>query len=304
MKNMDSVETAPVSKRPAPFVLVVTGMSGAGRTTAINALEDLGYETLDNFPLSLVEALIEPVIDSPAPIAVGVETRTRGFSARAMTETVDQLRNRWRAGAAMLFLDCGDEVLLSRFSQTRRRHPLAPAEDPATGITRERDILREVRERADALIDTTNMTPHELKSELQARFALHRSAGLSVTVQSFSYKRGTPHGADIVMDCRFLRNPYWQEDLRALDGRDPRIQGFVKEDPLYAGFYERLSDMVRMLLPAYREEGKSYLTIALGCSGGRHRSVTVTEQLSDDLAESGWPVSVRHRELEQTGGKR
>lgn len=304
MQEAGSDKPVSGTRRPAPFVLVVTGMSGAGRTTAINALEDLGYETLDNFPLALMEALIEPVVGSPAPIAVGVETRTRGFSARALAETVDQLRNRWRAGSAMLFLDCNDEALLSRFNQTRRRHPLAPAEDPATGIERERDILREVRERADAVIDTSDMTPHELKAELQSRFALHRSVGLSVTVQSFSYKRGTPHGADIVMDCRFLRNPYWQEELRALDGRDPRIQGFVKEDPLYDGFYERLSDMVKMLLPAYREEGKAYLTIAVGCSGGRHRSVTVAEHLSDDLASAGWPVSVRHRELESIGGPR
>ena len=195
------------TRRPAPLVLVVTGMSGAGRTTAINALEDLGYEALNNFPLSLFQALIEPVVGTPAPIAIGVETRTRGFSSRALSETVDSLRRDWRAGAALVFLDCDDDVLLSRFSQTRRRHPLAPAEDPATGIARERDMLTEIRERADAVIDTTRMTPHELKAELETRFALGQSAGLSVTVQSFSYKRGTPHEADMVLDCRFLNNP-------------------------------------------------------------------------------------------------
>ena len=168
----------PAVPRPlAPLVLIVTGMSGAGRSTAINALEDLGYEALDNFPLSLFEALIKPVVGTPAPIAVGVESRTRGFSARALTETVETLRGTWRAGAVLLFLDCSDEELLARFSQTRRRHPLAPADDPATGIARERDVLAEVRECADAVIDTTGMNPHELKAELEARFSLDRSAG-------------------------------------------------------------------------------------------------------------------------------
>ena len=295
---------APELQRPlAPRVLIVTGLSGAGRTTAIDALEDLGYEALDNFPLSLFEALIAPVVGTPAPIAIGVETRTRGFSARALTETVATLRGTWRAGAVLLFLDCSDEVLLARFSQTRRRHPLAPAEDPGTGIARERDLLAEVREQADAVIDTTGMTPHELKAELEARFALDRSAGMSVTVQSFSYKRGTPAGADMVIDTRFLGNPYWEDDLRALDGRDERIQVFVRSDPLYAAFFEKLCEMVTMLLPAYRAEGKAYFTIAFGCTGGRHRSISVAEDLARHLARQGWPVSVRHRELERRAGR-
>lgn len=300
---MDGQQEHPVaiSRRPAPLVLVVTGMSGAGRSTAIAALEDLGYEAMNNFPLSFFESLIEPVAGTPAPIAIGIETRTRGFSSRALTETVDALRNRWRAGTVLVYLDCDDEVLIQRFSQTRRRHPLAPAEDPATGIQRERDVLTEVREHADAVIDTTTMTPHELKAELEARFALDRSAGLSVTVQSFSYKRGVPPSADIVMDCRFLQNPYWNPDLRDLDGRDDRIQGFVGEDPRFDAFFGKLCDMISLLLPAYRAEGKAYLTVALGCTGGRHRSVTVAEKLARYLEGADWPVSIRHRELDGRG---
>lgn len=297
----DQAGAGPV-KRPAPLVLVVIGMSGAGRTTAIHALEDLGYEALDNFPLSLFEALIEPVVGTPAPIAIGIETRTRGFSVRSLTEMVDKIRIQWRAGIVLLFLDCADDVLVSRFSQTRRRHPLAPDEDPATGILRERDVLEDVRDRADAVIDTTALTPHELKAELEARFALDRSSGLSVSVKSFSYKRGTPNGADMVLDCRFLRNPYWDKELRELDGTDPRIQGFVREDPLYQGFYDKLVDMVVMLLPAYRAEGKTHFTIALGCTGGRHRSVTVAENMAADLVKGGWPVSLRHPELDRRKG--
>lgn len=290
-------------RRPAPLVLVVTGLSGAGRSSAIAALEDLGYEAINNFPISLFERLVEPVAGTAAPIAVGISSRTRGFSARALTVTVDSLRVRWRAGTVLLFLDCADKVLLSRFNQTKRRHPMAPDEDPGTGIQRERDVLAEVRESADVVIDTTEMTPHELKAELQARFALEQSAGLSVTIQSFSYKRGVPPNADMVFDCRFLRNPYWDASLRELDGREEAIQAFVREDPLHDEFFGKLCDMVTMLLPAYRDEGKAYLTIALGCTGGRHRSVTVAEGLAKYLDGTDWPVSVRHRELDARGSR-
>lgn len=293
-------ETSDAQRSPAPQVLIVTGMSGAGRSTVINALEDMGYEAHDNFPLALFEALVEPVKDTSAPIAIGVETRTRGFSVRALTDAVDKLRTQWRAGVVLIFLDCDDAELISRFSETRRRHPLAPAEDPATGIARERDIMAEVKERADAVLDTTSATPHELRAEVQARYSLDRSQGLSVTVKSFSYKRGTPHGADMVLDCRFLRNPYWNDQLRELDGRHERIQAFVRHDPLYQDFYESLVRMVTLLLPAYRNEGKTHFTLALGCTGGRHRSVAVAENLAADLAERGWPVSVRHPELERS----
>lgn len=302
VQNGDSVSDAAATPAQGPSVLVVTGMSGAGRTTAITALEDLGYEALHNFPLSLFETLIEPVAGTPRPIAIGVESRTRGFSARALAETVDRLRERWGAGTGLIFLDCSDDVLISRFNQTRRRHPLAPAEDAATGIARERDVLEPVMDRADAVLDTTEMTPHDLKADIQARFSLERSTGLSVMIRSFSYRRGVPHGADMVLDCRFLRNPYWVEELRALDGREPRIQDFVKQDPLYQPFFGKLCDMVAMLLPAYRDEGKAHFTIALGCTGGRHRSVTVTEALAAELRGKDWPVSVRHHELERRGG--
>ncbi|MEL6217487.1 MAG: RNase adapter RapZ [Pseudomonadota bacterium] len=291
----DSVATA------RPFVLLVTGLSGAGRSTAINVLEDLGYEPLNNFPLSLLET----VVASPAtgertrPIAIGIETRTRGFSTRALTAGLDTLRDRFGIGAMLLYLDCADEMLIARFSETRRRHPLAPEEDPATGVARERAILEEVRARADAVIDTTGMTPHQLKTELAARFAPGRATGLSVSVQSFSYKRGAPHEADMVLDCRFLRNPYWEETLRALDGSDPRIQSFVADDPLYAQFFEKLSELTLMLLPAYKAEGKAYFSVALGCTGGRHRSVTLAIRLAERIEAAGWPVAIRHRELER-----
>ncbi|MEM9146991.1 MAG: RNase adapter RapZ [Pseudomonadota bacterium] len=284
-----------------PFVLIVTGLSGAGRSTAINVLEDLGYEPLNNFPLSLLDTVVAPAagVERPRPMAFGIETRTRGFSTRALTASLDMLRDRLGIAAMLVFLDCADEVLISRFSETRRRHPLAPEEDPATGVARERAILEEVRARADAVIDTTSLTPHQLKQELAARFAPGRATGLSVSVQSFSYKRGAPHEADMVLDCRFLRNPYWDEALRALDGSDPRIQSFVQDDPLYAPFFEKLSELTLMLLPAYKAEGKAYFCVALGCTGGRHRSVTLANKLAERIEAHGWPVALRHRDLER-----
>jgi len=279
-------------------LVIVTGMSGAGRTTAINALEDLGFEALNNFPLALVDRLVEPVEAGARPIAIGAETRTRGFSARALTELVDRLRRRDGSGALLVFLDCSDDALAHRFNQTRRRHPLAPGETVATGIARERDILAEVRGRADVVIDSTTLSPHALRAEVEALFADQVSAELAVAVQSFSYKRGAPHDADMVLDCRFLRNPYWEETLRTLDGRDSGIQGFIREDPAFGTFFEKLCEMLLMLLPAYKGEGRAYFCVALGCTGGRHRSVAVGELLAARLGAEGWPTTVRHRELE------
>lgn len=281
-----------------PLVVIVTGMSGAGRSTAINVLDDLGYEPLNNFPLALLETVIAPAAAGPARrIAFGIESRTRGFSTRALMSSLDLLRSNYGIGALLVFLDCADDVLIARFSQTRRRHPLAPAEDPATGVARERAILDEVRARADLVIDTTELTPHDLKREISARFGQGMAAGLAVSVQSFSFKRGAPHEADMVLDCRFLRNPYWDEELRALDGSDARIQSFVSDDPLYAPFFAKLSDLTLMLLPAYKAEGKAYFSIALGCTGGRHRSVAVAEALAREIEAAGWTVALRHREL-------
>lgn len=285
----------------AQMVIIVTGMSGAGRTTAINALEDLGFEALNNFPLALVERLIKPGESVRDPIAIGVETRTRGFSARALTELIGRLRSRPGVGGMLVFLDCSEETLIARFNETRRRHPLAPAEDVATGIARERDILAEVRARADAVIDTSDLSPHALKAEIAMRFSPQMATGLVLGVHSFSYKRGAPLEADMVLDCRFLRNPYWEETLRDLDGRDAAIQAFVREDPLFRDFFEKLSELVLMLLPAYKAEGKAYFCLALGCTGGRHRSVVIGELLSELLRRQGWPIVLRHREIERAG---
>lgn len=281
-----------------PLVLV-TGPSGAGRTTAIRALEDMGYEAIDNLPLSLLPRLVEGHM-SERPLALGIDVRNRDFSTFAVIEAIDNIMSTDSEQMQVLYLDCRPEVLLRRFSETRRRHPLAPAESPGEGIHRELDLLGPIKARADILIDTSEMSPHELRAELDRWFAPRGKPRLAVTVQSFSYKRGLPRGLDMVLDCRFLRNPYWDEALRGLDGRDPRIAAYVAADPRFTPFRDRVTDLVGLLLPAFEEEGKAYLSIGFGCTGGRHRSVAMTQTLAEALAKDGWQVSIRHRELERT----
>jgi UPF0042 nucleotide-binding protein len=282
-------------------IAFVTGMSGAGRGTAMRALEDAGWEAVDNLPLELLPALLEAGAGLSHPLALGADTRTRGFSAGALIDAADRLRATPDTAPTLLFLDAADRALIARYAETRRRHPMAPQEDPALGVARERAALSELRDRADLLVDTTDMTPHALKARLREQMLHEGDPGLSLSIQSFSYKRGAPREADLVFDCRFLRNPHWEPALRALDGRDPAVDAHVAADPLFAPFFTRLSELVGLLLPAYKREGKAYLVIALGCSGGRHRSVATAERLSRRLSEEGWRVNLRHRELDAAG---
>ena len=283
---------------PDHRLVLVTGPSGAGRTTAIRVLEDFGYEGIDNIPLSLVPRLT----DGPPlgrPIALGLDVRNRDFNATALIELIDQLTRDPRVSLEVLYLDCAPAVLIRRYSETRRRHPLAPAETPAQGIEREIDLLAPVRVRADHLIDTTDLTQHDLKAEIASRFDAGPSGRMSVSVQSFSYKRGVPRGVDMIFDCRFLANPHWQPALRALDGRDPPVEAFVRADPRFEEFFRKLRDLLLFLLPAHLEEGKAHLAVGFGCTGGQHRSVAMAELIGNALAEGGWAVSKRHRELER-----
>ncbi|MEM8631540.1 MAG: RNase adapter RapZ [Pseudomonadota bacterium] len=289
-------------RTPEPLpVLLVTGPSGAGRTTAINALEDMGYEVINNLPLSLLPRLLDGA-PLDRPLALGLDVRNRDFSAQSLVETVDTLTSDPRFRAELLFLDCSPKVLVRRYSETRRRHPLAPDAAPSLGIDREIELLRPIRERAEVLIDTTELTPRDLSREVSRWFSLGESRTMSVSVHSFSYKRGIPHGVDMVIDCRFLRNPHWEQALRALDGTDQAVAEYVSADPSFAEFFRRVTELVETLLPAYMTEGKTHFALAFGCTGGQHRSVFVTEQVAKVIAETGWQVSKRHRELERRAG--
>jgi UPF0042 nucleotide-binding protein len=288
----------PFSDAQEHRLILITGPSGAGRSTAFHALEDLGYEVIDNLPFSLIPRLI----DGPPlgrPIALGLDVRNRDFNATAVIELIDTLTRDPRVTLELLYLDCSPAVLISRYSQTRRRHPLTEAATPAEGIEREMDLLAPIRVRADHLIDTSDMSPHDLKAEIGQWFDPGEDHRLALSVQSFSYKRGLPRGLDMVFDCRFLTNPYWMPGLRDKDGRDPAVAAHIESDPRFAEFFHRLQGLVLMLLPAQLDEGKAHLAIGFGCTGGQHRSVAVAEKLAKVLAEAGWQVSKRHRELER-----
>lgn len=292
--------TDPLPQDPWHRLVLVTGPSGAGRSTAIHALEDMGFEVIDNLPLSFVPRLLEGM-PTVQPIALGIDVRNRDFNAQSLIEMIDRLTRDPRVDLNLLYLDCQPAVLIRRYSETRRRHPLAPMDSPEEGVEREIDLLAPIRVRADHLIDTTDLTVHGLKDEVTRWFGRGdgKTPGLSVSVQSFSYKRGLPRGLDMVFDCRFLRNPHWEPDLRPKDGHDPAVVDYIAEDPRFAEFYQRVIELLLFLLPAHLAEGKSHLSIGFGCTGGQHRSVALTERLGTALAENGWSVSKRHRELER-----
>ncbi|MBB1490096.1 MULTISPECIES: RNase adapter RapZ [unclassified Paracoccus (in: a-proteobacteria)] len=282
----------------AQRLVLVTGPSGAGRSTAIHALEDMGFEAIDNLPLSLIPRLLDGPA-RPVPLALGLDVRNRDFSAASLIELIDALTRNPAFAPEVLYLDCATEVLVRRYSETRRRHPLADGGTPAEAIAAERDLLDSVRNRADVLIDTTDLSPHDLRAELAAAFDLRGGRGLSVSVQSFSYKRGVPRGLDMMFDCRFLANPHWEPALRQLDGRNATVQHYVTTDPRFETFFQKVRDLILFLLPAQVDEGKAHLAIGFGCTGGQHRSVTLAELAADALAKEGWQVSKRHRELER-----
>ncbi len=278
--------------------MLVTGPSGAGRSTAIHAFEDMGYEVIDNLPLSLVPRLIDGE-SLERPIALGLDARNRDFNTTALVELIDELTRNPRVALNVIYLDCAQGELIRRYAQTRRRHPLAPDGTPLIGISREAELLTPIRMRADHLIETTDMSPQDLRGEIVRWFGSHEVPGLAVSLQSFSYKRGIPRGVDMVFDCRFLRNPHWAPALRELDGRDQEVVDYIAADQRFADFMAKVSDLVLFLLPAQLDEGKAHLAIGFGCTGGQHRSVAVTEILAMRLAEAGWPVAKRHRELER-----
>lgn len=295
----DGTDIAETALTP-PRVVLVTGPSGAGRTSALRVLEDTGFEIIDNLPISLIPRVLgETPLDHP--IALGIDVRNRDFSAHAVIDLIDgpDVPRDYRID--VLYLDCRPDVLVSRYSETRRRHPLAPNETPEAGIAREVDLLQPIKVRADVLIDTSEMSPHDLKAELHAVYDPNSETALSVSVQSFSYKRGVPRGLDLVFDVRFLRNPHWEPDLRGLTGQDGAVAGYVAQDARFDPFFVKTRELIEFLLPAYAEEGKSHLSIGFGCTGGRHRSVALTENMAKALADKGWQVSIRHRELERLG---
>jgi RNase adapter protein RapZ len=282
-------------------LLIVTGMSGAGRSTALKTLEDMGYEAVDNLPLSLLANLIGPQTSRMA-LAVGVDVRTRDFAVPALLDVLDRLVTQHDLELSIVFLDCDDDRLARRYTETRRRHPLAVERPVADGIRLERERVRPLRDRADLVIDTSALTPGDLKRLLQGNFALGVAPGIRIFVTSFAYRNGLPRDADLVLDVRFLRNPHYVAALQPLTGRDRAIGEFIKADADFEPLFDQLCSWLGRLLPRFEREGKSYLTIAIGCTGGRHRSVFVAERLAAWLSQDGRPVALAHRDLDQPAG--
>ncbi len=280
-----------------PLIILITGMSGAGRTSSLKMLEDLGYEAVDNLPLSLLPGLVGQSGARPQPIAVGIDVRTRGLAVVNVLGELAKLVSDRGLDCRLVFVDCDDEALARRYTETRRRHPLAGDRPVMDGIRLERELVSPLRARADLVIDTSVSKPADLKRILAGHFALDDRPGLKLFVTSFSFRQGLPREADLVFDVRFLDNPYYDPALRELTGLDPAVGPRVSADPGFEGFFASLTGLLRPLLPRYDREGKSYLTIALGCTGGRHRSVYTAEQLGRWLRAEGQMVTVAHRDI-------
>ena len=294
--------------RPAERTLaLVTGMSGAGKSTALKILEDLGYEAIDNLPLSLLSDLVRERDDGgrEGALALGIDSRTRGFDPGDIERYLGPLLGaRGPDDIALLFLDCETEVLRRRFSETRRPHPLAHDRPVDEGIRSERELLGWLRAQADLTVDTSRLSVRDLRGIIAARFQPEAEHAPAVFVLSFAYSHGVPPEADFVFDVRFLRNPHHVPALRPRAGCEPEVAAFVRGDPAYAPFFDGMVAMLTPLLPAFERDGRSYLTVALGCTGGRHRSVATAEHLAQALGGGRWQVTLRHRDLEAEGGER
>lgn len=280
-------------------VVLVTGLSGAGKASVLRALEDLGFEAIDNPPLRLMDQLLAPD-PGGGPLAIGLDARQPSFDAEAAQALIETLGARPDLEVSLVFLIADDDVLLRRYTETRRRHPLAPQGRVADGIARERVLLAPLGAIADVVIDTSTLAPADLRAIVEAQYGFSNHTAMTIGVVSFSYARGLPREADLVFDVRFLRNPHYVRELRPLTGLDAAVDAYVAADADFGTFWGRMTGLLDALLPRYVREGKKYLTIGFGCTGGRHRSVAVAERLAAHLKHGGWRATVVHRELWRT----
>jgi UPF0042 nucleotide-binding protein len=290
-------------KSPKPqTILLVTGLSGAGKSTVLKTLEDMGWEAVDNFPIRLAGPLLDiPTTggrSGPAvPLALGFDSRTRGFKVEQLIKQIKALQKNPQLNIMTMFLDCAGTEIERRYTETRRRHPLAQDRPAIDGISLERMIMEPLRRWAETVIDTTKLSANDLQADIRERFGNEVAAHTTVTVTSFGFSRGVPHNADLVFDLRFLRNPHWDNILRPMTGLDPEVSAYVEADPEYDEAITRIKDLLGFLLPLYDAQGKAYVNIAFGCTGGRHRSVHVAEQFGRWLRDEGFSPTVVHRNL-------
>ncbi len=280
-------------------IVIVSGLSGAGKSSVLKILEDLGFEVIDNLPLSVLPQVISGTARDSS-VALGVDARTRDFDCEKLCLLCAEIKKDKDIAEKIIFLDCDDEKLLRRFTETRRSHPLAKNKKLSDGIVLERELMAPLRQKSDIVIDTTDMKISQLRSVVRAEFDTGAAEKIVVSVMSFSYREGLPREADLVFDVRFLRNPHYDPDLRPLTGKTPEVGAYIEQDPDYSSFFNRLKDFIAPLLPRFEQEGKTRLTIAVGCTGGKHRSVYITEQLYKWLLDQKkCIVTLTHRELDK-----
>jgi UPF0042 nucleotide-binding protein len=287
-------------------VVLVSGLSGAGKASILRALEDLGFEAVDNPPLEFIEELVSGADGAgQRRIAVGVDARSRGFDAEAVLRTLARLRLNPRLRPELIFAWADEAALQRRYTETRRRHPLAPQGRVSDGIAAEQDLTGPLHSAADLVLDTSDLPLAALRQLIERRYGPDApdepQAGLSLSLISFAFPAGLPRDADMVLDARFLRNPHYDPILRPRTGQDPEVAAYIAADPDFPAFFARVTELLNLVLPRFVEEGKKYATIAVGCTGGRHRSVTFVERLASHLSETGWRVSTTHRELSREG---
>jgi UPF0042 nucleotide-binding protein len=283
-----------------PRFLLITGLSGAGRSEAAHSLEDLGYFVVDNLPPALLSKMAELAASpgGPGRVAIVVDARGGVFFGE-LSQALEELKQA-RVPSSIVFLDASDDDLVNRYEATRRRHPLAPGDRVAEGIRKERLMMESLRAEADLVIDTSGLTPHELRDRMREMFAdTPPEAGLLVSIVSFGFKYGSPRDADLVFDVRFLPNPHWIDELRPLPGTNAKVREYVEGQEEYGPFMKRLEGLLDVVVPGYVDEGKSYLTVAIGCTGGRHRSIVVADDLADYFDERGHRVTVSHRDVDR-----
>jgi UPF0042 nucleotide-binding protein len=284
-----------LADRKAPRLLLVTGMSGAGKSTVLDALEDMGWDCVENLPAAMLKDYVDQgqAERRQVPIAVGMDVRSRGFDPVALPAILKSIEG---VSPEILYLDCAGAELIRRYDETRRRHPLAqdrPAED---GVARERSFTAPLRSAAQSVLDTTDLTPTELRDELRRRYAVDVDQPV-LTIASFGFARGVSRTADLMFDLRFLSNPHWIDELRPLTGNDAPVRAYIEQDPAWAPAMDRVEALLIDWIPRYWAAGKTYLTVAFGCTGGRHRSVCAANEMAERLRTAGFSPNVRHRDL-------
>ena len=279
-------------------LIIVIGQSGAGRTTVIHILDDQGFDTLDNVPVHLIPRVASrELVDKP--LALGLDIRSKSFSVQNLMKEISNWEALSRSRVVILFLQCSLDILIKRFSLTRRPHPVPGEDSLELSIKRELNLIAPLRDKADLVLDTSNTSPNELRLKLGSFFPLANNRNIQIILQSFSFRKGSPSGLDMIFDCRFLKNPNWEDDLKNLNGTDTEVKNYLYKDKSWESFNNSLIKMMSTIIPSFEREGKSYLSIGLGCTGGQHRSVFVAEQLFEHLLDKDYDVKILHTTLQK-----